>query len=105
MCQASTPSQSPVVGVCAKVHGQGMLHLQTSNQSPAICHPDTSVPLVASVDMAFSSFGLAMGMAWVIRRIHVVDVERAHAVRLNDGRALGIGEVQHPGGQETEGAG
>src|SRR5256886_2072136 len=33
-CQASTPAHSPEVGGCAKVHGQGMSQLQTSNQSP-----------------------------------------------------------------------
>src|SRR5437868_14045127 len=42
MCQARMPSQSPSLGACANVQGQGMVHLQTSNQSPSRCQPGTS---------------------------------------------------------------
>src|SRR5437868_9654776 len=42
MCQASTPSQSPYVGASANVHGQGIPHLHTSNQSPVTRHSGTS---------------------------------------------------------------
>src|SRR2546427_933653 len=42
MCQARMPSQSPSLGAWANVQGQGMVQLQTSNQSPARCHCGTS---------------------------------------------------------------
>src|SRR6478752_7338455 len=35
------PSQCPSVGGWANSHGQGMSHLQTSNQSPSTCHCGT----------------------------------------------------------------
>src|SRR5215471_2831329 len=38
MRYASTPRQMLFVGGCPNVHGQAMLQLQTSNQSPATCH-------------------------------------------------------------------
>jgi len=43
MCQTRIPSQSPNVGGWANSHGQGMLHLQTSNQSPLADHRGTFV--------------------------------------------------------------
>src|SRR5436190_4337487 len=47
-CQSSTPSQSPSVGGWANVHGQGMAHLQTSNQSPTRCQLGISaIPLTS----------------------------------------------------------
>src|SRR5436190_22038902 len=45
MCHTRTPSQSPSVGGWANVHGQGMAHLQTSNQSPTRCQLGTSAIL------------------------------------------------------------
>src|SRR2546423_7539775 len=38
ICQARTPSQSPSLGACANVQGHGIVHLQTSNQSPTRRH-------------------------------------------------------------------
>src|SRR5688572_27236017 len=42
MWYASTPSHSPFVGACAKMHGHGMVQLQTSNQSPEAVQLGTS---------------------------------------------------------------
>src|SRR5690242_5109188 len=41
-CHARSPSQSPNVGACANSQGHGMLHLQTSNQSPSSVHLEIS---------------------------------------------------------------
>src|SRR5215208_5997133 len=37
MCHTSVNKQSPCVGSWEKLHGQGSLQLQTSNQSPRRC--------------------------------------------------------------------
>src|SRR5918995_1657817 len=54
MCQASTPSHQLSVGGWANSQGQGMSHLQTSNQSPTRCH--VGVSLAAPGSMSPSPF-------------------------------------------------
>src|SRR5262249_44238155 len=48
------PSHSPSLGACAKVHGQGMVQLQTSNQSPSRCQSGTSATVPPSLESALS---------------------------------------------------
>jgi hypothetical protein len=49
MCHAKIPSQSSKVGACANSQGHGMLHLQTSNQSPEAFHFGTLFFVVTEV--------------------------------------------------------
>src|SRR5690242_19360528 len=56
MCQISTPAQSPSVGGWANVQGHGMVHLQTSNQSPLRCQLGASDNALTSIELVDSRF-------------------------------------------------
>src|SRR3954469_24953692 len=46
---ASTPWHLLSVGACANSHGQAMLQLQTSNQSPSSVHVGTAVVVIVDL--------------------------------------------------------